>query len=92
MSPSPATVLVEERFFIFILLGAYVVKSVLFGLIQTEAPVSTITLLSTLEFEKHSGYSVEEMSACLKSTFTRPCLLLGTIFTTFMSLERYLTM
>jgi hypothetical protein len=92
MIPSPATVLVEERSFIFILLETYVAKSSLCGLIQTKAPVSMMTSLATVELEKQCGYSVEEMRAHLRSTCTHPHFRVGTSSTTSLLLERYVTM
>ncbi len=89
MIPSPATLLVEERSFIFILPETYVAKSSLCGLIQTEAPVSMMTLLATVELEKHCGYSVEEMRAHFRSTGTCPLFCVGTRSTTSLSRERY---
>jgi hypothetical protein len=92
MIASPATLLVEERSFILILLETYVAKSSLCGLIQTKAPVSTRTLLATVELEKHCGYSVKEMRAHFRSTCTHQSFHVGTRSTTSLSLERYLTM
>jgi hypothetical protein len=58
MSPSPATQLEEERSFIFILLLAYVTKSDRCGKIQTNAPVSMMTLEATILLERQNGVSI----------------------------------
>jgi hypothetical protein len=74
MIPSPATQLEEEGSFIFILLLAYVTKSDWCGKIQTDAPVSMMTLESTMLLERQNGVSIIETIVLCKGIVTNPYL------------------
>jgi hypothetical protein len=70
MSPSQATQLEEERSFIFILLLAYVTKSDWCGEIQTNAPVSMMTLEVTILLERQNEASIVETIVRCKGIVT----------------------
>jgi hypothetical protein len=52
--PSPATLFEDERSLMRIMLDVYVVKSDLFGEMQTEAPVSMMSGGCVIVAEKHA--------------------------------------
>jgi hypothetical protein len=74
MSPSPATQLEEERSYIFIMLLAYATKSDWCGEIQTNAPVSMMTLEATVLLERQYGASIVETVVLCKGIVTNPYL------------------
>ena len=69
MIPSPCTLFDDERSLIFIRLGLYVIKSDRRGEMQTEAPESTINMVSVELRRKHLGSSRVERNALNEGIF-----------------------